>query len=69
MEQQVKRQTHYERHKEERKAYQRNYRNEHLEEVRRKDNERKRGKGNKWMGDPPVMYPLVFRYNVVVSFD
>jgi hypothetical protein len=66
MEQQVKRQTHYERHKEERKAYQRNYRSEHLEEVRTKDKERKR---KKWKGDPPVVYPLVFRDNVRVSFD
>jgi hypothetical protein len=66
MDQEVKKPTYYELHKHERKEYQQSYRYYHLEEVRRKDRERKR-KTHK--GDPPVTYPLVFREKVVVRFD
>lgn len=66
MEQKVKKPTYYELHRQERKKYQEAYRDYHLEEVRRKDRERKR-KNNK--GDPAVPYPLVFNGSVVVSFN
>jgi hypothetical protein len=66
MEKEVKKPTYYELNRNERKEYQQSYRYYHLEEVRRKDRERKR-KNHK--GDAPVQYPLVFRENVVVRFD
>jgi hypothetical protein len=61
--------TYYEEHKEERKAYQRAYRVNHLQEVRMKDNERKKKKKGTNKGAPPVEYPLVFKEKVVVKFD
>jgi hypothetical protein len=66
MDESVKRPTYYELNKTKRKEYQQTYRYSHLEDIRRKDRERKR-KNDK--GGPPVPYPLVFRENVVVSFD
>lgn len=66
MEQEVKKPTYYELHKYQRKKYQETYRYNHLEEVRRKDRERKR-KNNK--GEPAVPYPLVFNEGVIVKFD
>jgi hypothetical protein len=54
--------SYYARHKQERKEYQRNYRYTHLEEVRKKDRERKRR--------TPLHRRLVtFSHNVSVSFD
>jgi hypothetical protein len=62
MEEEVKGRTHYERHKEERKAYQRGYREKHLEEVRKKDRLRKREKKG-------VVSVIKIDKNVVVSFE
>jgi hypothetical protein len=61
--------TYYEEHKEERKAYQRAYRVNNLQQVRMKDNERKKSKTKAGKGAPPVEYPLVFKEKVVVSFE
>jgi hypothetical protein len=66
MEQEVKKPTYYELHRHKRKEYQQTYRYNHLEEVRRKDRERKR-KNDK--GEPAVPYPLVFNERVIVKFD
>jgi len=66
MEQSVKKPTYYELHKNERKKYQREYRQDHLEEIQSKDRARKR-KNDK--GEPPVQYPLVFKENVWVHFS
>lgn len=65
MEQEVKKPTYYELNKSKRKEYQQTYRYSHLEEVRRKDRERKR-KIDK--GARPVN-ELVWRENVIVKFD
>jgi hypothetical protein len=61
MEQGVKPQTYYERERENRKAYQRQYREEHLEEVRKKDRERRR--------KPKKGKPIVVEHFIRVSFD
>jgi len=66
MEQEVKKPTYYELHRHERKKYQQAYRDYHLEEVRRKDRERKRKKSK---GSPPVVQPVIVQSNIVVSFD
>jgi hypothetical protein len=66
MDQPVKKLTYYDRHKDDRKKYQEKYRNDHLEEIRLKDRIRKRRTDK---GAPKVLYPLIFRENVVVSFD
>jgi hypothetical protein len=58
--------TYYEKHKEERKEYQQKYRVLNLQAIRKKDQERKRKKNK---GEPKVAHTLVFRENVVVSFD
>jgi len=61
MEQSVKPQTYYERERETRKEYQRQYREAHLEEVRRKDRERRR--------KPKKGKPIVVEHFIRVSFD
>jgi hypothetical protein len=61
MEQGVKPQTYYERKRETRKEYQRQYREAHLEEVRRKDRERRR--------KPKKGKPIVVEHFIRVSFD
>ena len=61
MEQSVKPQTYYERKRETRKAYQRQYRAEHLEEVRKKDRERRR--------TPKPSTPILVEHNVKVVFQ
>ena len=61
MEQSVKPQTYYERKRETRKAYQRQYRAEHLEEVRKKDRERRR--------KPNKTEPIKVEKNIRVSFQ
>jgi hypothetical protein len=66
MEQEVKKPTYYELHRNERKKYQQTYRDYHLEEVRKKDRERKRMKSK---GSPPVAQHIVVRTNIIVSFD
>ena len=63
MEQSVKPRTYYERERETRKEYQRQYREAHLEEVRRKDRERRRKPKTK-QGKP-----IVVEHAVKVSFD
>jgi hypothetical protein len=54
--------SYYARHKQERKEYQRDYRYTHLEEVRKKDRERKRKRLK-------PLTPIVFDRNVSVVFD
>jgi hypothetical protein len=61
MEQGVKPQTYYERKRETRKEYQRQYREAHLEEVRRKDRERRR--------KPKKGKPIVVEHSIKVSFE
>jgi hypothetical protein len=61
MEQGVKKETYYQRERENRKAYQRKYREVHLEEVRKKDRERRR--------KTPKQDPIRVEKNVRVSFD
>jgi len=65
MDDEVKKPTYYELNKSKRKEYQQTYRYSHLEEVRRKDRERKR-KNDK--GAIPVTR-LVWTENVIVKFD
>jgi hypothetical protein len=66
MEEEVKKPTYYELHRHERKKYQQAYRDYHLEEVRKKDRERKRMKSK---GNPAVLQPVIVQSNIVVSFD
>ena len=61
MEQGVKKETYYQREREKRKAYQRKYRYDHLEEVRKKDRERRR--------TPKKTAPILIEKNVRVRFD
>jgi len=61
MDQGGKQQTYYQREREKRKAYQRKYREVHLEEVRKKDRERRRR--------TPKTDPIRIEKNVRVSFD
>lgn len=61
MEESVKPQTYYERKRETRKAYQREYREAHLEEVRKKDRERRR--------TPKKTEPIKVEKNIRVSFQ
>jgi hypothetical protein len=61
MEQGVKKESYYERQREERKKYQRQYREDHLEEVRKKDRERRRR--------PKPSVPLLVEHNVKVVFQ
>jgi len=61
MEQGVKQETYYQRKRENRKAYQRQYREAHLEEVRKKDRERRR--------TPKKTEPIKVEKNIRVAFD
>lgn len=65
MDNKVKKPTYYELHKEERKKYQHSYREDHLEQVRIKDRERKRDKSK---GDRSIPQPI-FNEGVLVKFD
>jgi hypothetical protein len=61
MQQGVKKESYYERQREERKKYQRQYREDHLEEVRKKDRERRRR--------TQPFTPLLVEHNVKVVFQ
>lgn len=60
MEQGVKKETYYQRERENRKKYQREYRELHLEEIRKKDRERRR--------TPKKTTPIKVEKNIKVSF-
>jgi hypothetical protein len=61
--------SYYEKHKEERKAYQKKYRALNLEDIRKKDQERKRKKYKSADKGARPVTRLVWTENVIVKFD